>query len=79
MARYAIKHVPSNRFLGLDDDREFVLFNPDEKFPTFGQKSEAESEIKYYDEIEIEPYWVPLVGITYKRAYPISEFEVAEV
>ena len=73
MARYAIKHVPSNRFLVLDEDLgEFMLFNPDEKFPTFGQKSKAEAELKSHkenvDEIEID-----LEGV-----FPISEFEVVE-
>jgi hypothetical protein len=75
MARYAIKHVPSNRFLELDDDLgEFVLLNPNEKIPTFGQKSKAEAELEYYKENtdEIENY---IDG----EVFPISEFGVVEV
>jgi hypothetical protein len=75
MPRYAIKHVPSNRFLELDDNfGAFVLLNPDEKVPTFDQKSKAEAELKYYKENvdEIENY-------IDEEVFPISEFEVVEV
>ena len=73
MARYAIKHVPSNRFLEWDESLgEFFLLDPNEKIMTYGQKSEAEAELKSHKENvdEIEVY--------FEGVFPISEFEVVE-
>ena len=66
MERFAIKHVPTGKFLYEDEGGSFLV-DENEAFVTFGKKEEADEVFSYYeDSISTED-----------GDFPIEEFEVA--
>jgi hypothetical protein len=67
--RYAIKHIPTGKFLYEDEGGSFLV-DESEGFITYGDKEKAEQLFKYYAEDII---W------TEDGEFPIEEFEVSGI
>lgn len=70
--RYAIKHIPTGKFLHIDEAGSLLVEEQD-GFYTWGRKSDVDEIFSYYDKDEY--IYDELTGNEYK----FSEFEVANV
>ncbi len=66
--RYAIKHIPSNKFLYENEGVSFLV-DESEGFITFGDKTKADKIFSYYD--------YPIC--TEDGEFSVDEFEVVEL
>jgi hypothetical protein len=73
--RYAIKHIPSNRFVDSDGDGELYLLDEDDSFTTFGKQTDANESLEFLKDYCDEN------GMLYFNdgEYTVDEFEVVEL
>lgn len=72
MARYAIKHKPSNKYLYEDDELGALLVDASEGIYSVGDKAKADLQLSELHEM------LEFIE-TDEGDFPITEFEVAEL